>query len=100
VQLYPTWGLKIGACGNYLTSSLENTMLLAIPFHIHVLAMNDFWLYQILCIFIKNIAAALTKGYTFVLGDSIVKKHKLQYNIVSIEPIKELYELEKDDVVK
>jgi hypothetical protein len=47
-----------------------------------------------------NIAAALTKGYTFVLGDSIVKKHKLQYNIVSIEPIKGLYQLEKDDVVK
>jgi hypothetical protein len=64
---------------------LSNERLLVVPDPVHIY---------------KNIAAALTKGYSFVLGDSIVKKHKLQYSIVSIEPIKELYELEKNDVVK
>jgi hypothetical protein len=55
---------------------LSNERLLVVPDPVHIY---------------KNIASALTKGYSFVLGDSIVKKRKLQYNTVSIEPIKELY---------
>lgn len=48
----------------------------------------------------KNLAAALTKGYKFILSDKIVARYKLPSNEISLEPVVQLYEIDKDDVIR
>lgn len=64
---------------------LPNERLLVVPDPVHIF---------------KNIASALTKGHSFILEDCIVEKYNLLHNKISIEPITEVYELDKNDVIR
>lgn len=49
---------------------------------------------------IKKYYGCLTKGYKFILSDSIVQKYGLPFKEVLIEPIRQLHVLDKNDVLK
>lgn len=44
----------------------------------------------------KNMRLAITEGRTIVLSDEVVRRYRLPANNVSIEPIKTVYNIEKE----
>lgn len=48
----------------------------------------------------KDLAATLTKGYIFILNNSLVQEYNLPFNKVSISPIQQVYEIDNDDIIK
>lgn len=64
---------------------IEHEKLLIVPDPVHVF---------------KNIAASLTSNRTFTFSDSFVKKYNLQSNFVSIQAVKEVFAIDKNDILK
>lgn len=48
----------------------------------------------------KNVAAPLTNERKFYLDESIVTEHQLPSNMISIEPIKQVFSLDQKDTLK